>query len=111
MNTTTRRQIRLKGATQYLARKITQSLSPKGKEGQSLTYSVPEILQVVKNTVDYPKTHKTTIETLKVIEQWLLSIESNVILFPTSRVTLSEKLRRTRQSVVNLRADIAKASR
>jgi hypothetical protein len=72
---------------------------------------VSEILQVVKNVIDYPKTRKNTIETLKIIEQWLLSIESNVIAFPTNRVTLSERLRRTRQSVVNLRSDIAKASR
>lgn len=111
MNTTTRRQLKSKGTTQYLATKVTKSLAPAGREGQSFTYRTAEVLQVVKNLIVHPKTRKPTIATLQIIEQWLASIDANVIAFPTNRVTLSEQLNRTRQAVVNLRTDIAKASR
>jgi hypothetical protein len=111
MNTITRRQIKSKGATQYLSNKVTQGLGPVGKEGGSFTYKVVEVLKVVKDLIVHPKTRKSTIASLQLIEQWLSSIESKVIAFPEGRATLSEQLRRTRKAVADLRTDILKASK
>jgi hypothetical protein len=111
MNITTRRQIKSKGATQYLANKLTKDLTPVGKERQTYTYNVTEVLRVVKSLVSNFKTRKSTISILEVIDQWLSSIDANVIQFPANRVTLAEQLHRTRQSVSDLRTDINRTSK
>jgi hypothetical protein len=76
---TTRQQLQGYGASRYLARTITGSLTPVGKEGRAWTYSSKEVIGSIRNRLQNSRIKLTTQETLNRILNSLLERLGNVV--------------------------------
>ena len=77
-----RAQLRGYGASRYLARALTESLKPMGKQGNSYLYRLPEVMKAIKTYLLKPKIHQTTRQVLQHIWNELAPQMQNVMAVP-----------------------------
>lgn len=114
--TTTRKQLRGYGASHYLARRLTASLSPISKSGNVYVYELDQVSGAVR---EYSSNARIQLTTRKVLEQiltQLLTQLDNVLpLVPNSSKTevsdvarqLLNQMRRTDKALSEMKATVA----
>ncbi len=114
--TTTRKQLRGYGASHYLARRLTASLSPISKSGNAYVYELDQVSGAVR---EYSSNARIQLTTRKVLEQiltQLLTQLDNVLpLVPNSSKTevsdvarqLLNQMRRTDKALSEMKATVA----
>lgn len=114
--TTTRKQLRGYGATVYLSRKLTESLTPVEKSGRGYRYALEPTISAIRDYAMRSRVRAETRQTLKTILRELLSRLDNVVALQpttdTSEVThltqaLIAAMRRTDKSMADMKATVA----
>lgn len=81
--TVTRKQLRSYSATRYLARKLTESLSPTGKVGLAYVYDLGMVIASIREYSGRSRIRPQTKQTLLKILEALLPQLNNVVDLPT----------------------------
>lgn len=56
----TRKQLKHLGVSDYLVKRLTQTLQPSGKQGRLYNYNIEQVLSSICNLIDTPKVRKAT---------------------------------------------------
>lgn len=114
--TTTRKQLRGYGATSYLARRLTESLTPVDKLGNAYVYALEQTITAIREYAARSRVRTETKQTLEKILDELLARLSNVVGLPlkpdNSEVghlarELMKAIRRTDKSMAEMKATVA----
>ncbi|MEL7334423.1 MAG: hypothetical protein AAFN12_19410 [Cyanobacteria bacterium J06560_2] len=114
--TTTRKQLRGYGATPYLARKLTESLSPVEKQGNAYVYQLEPTIGAIRIYSERSRVQAETKQTLETILSELLARLSNVVSLPPTdsasdvgylAQSLIKAIRRTDRSMAEMKAVVA----
>lgn len=114
--TTTRKQLRGYGASRYLARRLTKSLTPVAKSGNAYVYTLDQAITAIRQYSSEARIHLTTQKVLEQIVTQLLVRLDNVTPFvpngSTTEVTdvarqLLTQMRRTDKALSEMKATVA----
>lgn len=114
--TITRKQLRNYGASRYLARRLTVSLSPVVKSGNAYVYSADKVSMVIREYGSRARIQLTTKEVLeRILSQLLAQLDNVVPLVPSTHTTevssvarqLLNQMRRTDKALSEMRATVA----
>lgn len=114
--TTTRKQLRGYGASRYLSRKLTASLSPVTKSGNAYVYVIGEVIVAIRAYGAKARIQLTTKEVLeKILTQLLAQLDNVVPLVPNSGKAevsnvaqqLLSRMRHTDKALAEMKATVA----
>lgn len=114
--TITRKQLRGYGASRYLARKITEPLSPIGKAGSAYLYTIEEAIASIREYAERSRVRKETKQMLSKMLCELLPLLDNIVnLPPTERPSeigrlaqqAMKAMRRTDKVMAEMKAMVA----
>lgn len=114
--TITRKQLRNYGASRYLARRLTVSLSPVEKSGNAYVYAVDQVSTVIREYSSKARIQLTTRKVLEqILTQLLAQLDNVVPLVPSTHTTevssiarqLFNQMRRTDKALSEMKATVA----
>ncbi|MGB3299991.1 MAG: hypothetical protein WBA76_17135 [Phormidesmis sp.] len=114
--TTTRKQLQGYGASRYLARTLTASLTPTAKSGNAYVYALEQAIAAVREYSSKPRVRPATKQALAQIMAQLLTRLNNVVpLVANSKTTeissvarrLLNQMHRTDKSLSEMKATVA----
>ena len=115
--TTTRKQLQGYGASRYLARRLTTSLTPIAKLGSAYVYVIEQVIAAIREYKSNARIQITTKQVLEQIMAQLLTQLDNVIPITTAKGSQTEvsdvaqqllhQMRRTDKSLSDLKATAA----
>ena len=115
--TTTRKQLRGLGLSQYLARAVTRNLTPVRRNGRTYSYSIQNVVASMNCHSSKVRVKPPTRKTLKAASRQLLSTIGNYIPVAFSESSDSElsrfakkalpQMRKTDRTLANLKLDAA----
>ena len=116
--TTTRQQLQGYGASAYLARRLTRSLKPVGKDGNAFVYSLRQVVSAIRQYAEQPNVRATTKETLsRILPELLARLDNVVEMMPKAESSLGQlaqeaikAMRRTDKSLARMKATVASLS-
>lgn len=82
---TTRKQLRGYGASRYLARRLTETLTPVEKVGSAYVYELAQVIDSSRAYSERSRIRPTTKETLQQLIDQLLPRMNNVVNLPTTQ--------------------------
>jgi hypothetical protein len=117
METTTRKQLRGYGLSDYTVRKVTQGITPCDRQGATYLYVVSDVISALKQALQNPRSKPTTQSAMVDVLNRLLARLGNVITGSFGQSSdpelgqltqkLAQSIQTTNLALANLEATVA----